>query len=459
MAVLTLTGCTSLHSPGPEVLRFPELKTPPTPQYIREEMDNGMVVFLMEDRSLPLIRLQALVDTGSIYEPSEKTGLAEITLETLRTGGAGEMTGDEIDLALEGIGANISTGLDRDVGWVSGLSHKKDFPHVFNIFRNIITAPSFENPKIELSIIRKRGEISRRNDDISGIADREFRRILYGKESPYARIAEYKTIDNITRDDVTEFYNRYFHPDKIILGLWGDFDAKEMLEDIKKSFGGWKSVRTEVPVRPAVRFSEEGSINIIVKKDATQSVVVMGHRGLQRDHPDYFTAVVLSRILGAGCYSRFSRGLRQEKGLAYEIWASFLGEFSYPGMFIAKSQTRQEKTSEVIEEMKKEIDNMQVDVTEKELSIAKEGIINNEVFWLDTKGEIIQRLMRYEYYGYPYDYPQKMIEGIKKVTKEDVLRVAKEHLFPDRMTILVVGNPERFDAPLPVGTNIINLTP
>jgi zinc protease len=67
--------------------------------------------------------------------------------------------------------------------------------------------------------------------------------------------------------------------------------------------------------------------------------------------------------------------------------------------------------------------------------------------------------MRYEYYGYPYDYPQKMIEGIKKVTKEDVLRVAKEHLFPDRMTILVVGNPERFDAPLPVGTNIINLTP
>jgi len=182
MAVLTLTGCTSLHSPRPEMLRFPELKTPETPQYIREEMDNGMVVFLMEDRSLPLIRLQALVDTGSIYEPSEKTGLAEITLETLRTGGAGEMTGDEIDLALEGIGANISTGLDRDVGWVSGLSHKKDFPHVFNIFRNIITAPSFENPKIELSIIRKRGEISRRNDDISDIADREFRRILGTQE-------------------------------------------------------------------------------------------------------------------------------------------------------------------------------------------------------------------------------------------------------------------------------------
>lgn len=456
---MMLAGCTSLHHKKPETLKFPELRTVETPRYIREKLDNGMVVFLMEDRLLPLINFQAFVRTGSIYEPAEKTGLAEMTFETLRTGGAGKMSGDEIDSALENIGAHITTGIDRDAASVGGLSHKKNFPLVFGIFHSILTAPSFQQDKIELSVIRKKGEISRRNDSISGIADREFRRLVYGKDSPYARIAEYETVDNVSRNDIADFHNRCFHPENVILGLWGDFDSAEMLSAVREKFGGWQAGKTKYPEKPAVEFPSQGSVNLIVRKDATQSVIIMGHRGIRRDHPDYFTAVVLSRILGAGWYSRFSRTLRQEKGLAYEIWASFIAEFDYPGLFIAKAQTRQDRTSEAINLIKKEIELIRQGVTDEELAVAKEGILNSEVFWSDTKDKIISRLMRYEYYGYPFDYPEKLIDGVKRVSREDIARIAEELLFPDNLTVLVVGNPEKFDLPLPPSTRLREITP
>ncbi len=456
-AGMMMGGCA--HGIKPETLKFPSLRTVEAPQFIREKMDNGMTVFLMEDQSLPLINFQALVRTGTICEPEEKTGLAEITFETMRTGGTGKMSGDEIDYALERIGAQISTGIDRDTASAGGLCRKENFPFVSGIFRDILTEPVFEPGKIALSVIREKGAISRRNDDISDIAEREFRQLVYGKDSPYARISEYATIDNISREDLLKFHSKHVRPENIILGIWGDFESEEMLQTVKCVFGSWRNSNEIYALnKPAVKFPQTAPLNIIVKKDATQSVIMIGHKGIKRSHPDYFTAAVLSRRLGAGDYSRFSRKLREEKGLAYEVWALFIPEYDYPGLFMGKAQTRLDKTFEVITLMKQEIESVRLDITDEELAVAKEGILNSEVFWSDTKDKIITRLMRYEYYGYPFDYPEKFIEGVKKVTKQDVIRVANELLLPDNLTVLVVGNPEKFDAPLPTGTNIIDLT-
>jgi len=453
-----LTGCATVSEKPYEKIKFPELKKVEKPQFTKEKLENGITVFLMEDHSLPLISFKALVRTGTIYEPAEKTGLGEITFETMRTGGAGERSGDEIDTFLESTGASISTGIGTDIGWIEGICHRKNFYFVFSIFKGIITAPSFEPEKVELAIIRKRGEISRRNDEISEIADREFRRIIYGKDSPYGRTPEYETIAHITRQDIINFYNGAFYPEGIILGIWGDFDSKDMLEIVRRTFGKWNKEKIE-KAKPPVEFADDGSFNLIVKKEATQSVIIMGHRGLQRNDPDYFAAIVLSRALGAGWNSRFSRILRQEKGLAYEIWATFAGEFDRPGLFIAKAQARSDRTMEAVELMKEEIKRMADGISEEELDVAKEGIINSEVFWSDTKDEIINRLLTYEYYGYPYDYPEKLIDGVKKVSGEDIKMVAKKYIYPDRLTVLIVGNPERFDAPLPHNTKTINLNP
>ena len=458
-----LTGCATLSERQPvswKDIKFPPLKKVEKPPFVKVQMENGMTLFLMEDHSLPLIGFKALIRTGSIYEPPEKIGLADITLETMRTGGAGEKTGDEIDNFLEGIGASISAGVGADVASLEGLCQKKNFISVFNIFRDLLTSPRFEEKKIQLAIIRKKSEIARRNDEISDIADREFRRLIYGYKNPYARIPEYETIENIKREDILRFYSQSVSPEDVILGIWGDFETEEMIEIVKKTFGKWKREEGQRLEKPVVEFVQQnGSFNLIEKKDATQSVVIMGTLGLKRDDPDYFAAVVLSRILGAGWNSRFSRILRGERAVAYEVWASFAGEFAYPGLFIAKAQTRADRTMETVKLMREEIERIKEGVGKEELAIAKEGIINNEVFWSDTKEEIIKRLITYQYYNYPADYPDKLIEGVKKVTEEDIKRVAERYLSPEKLTVLVVGNPEKFDDKVPPGTNIIKLNP
>lgn len=455
--LLFFTGCATFSQKPYEKIKFPELKKIEKPEFVKEKLDNGITLFLMEDHSLPLINFKALIRTGKIYQPADKTGLADITFEVMRTGGAGEKKGDEIDTFLENIGANISTGIGTDVGWVEGYCHRKNFFSVFNIFKDILTSPSFEPDKIALAVIRKKTEISRRNDQISEIADREFRRLIYGKDSPYGRIPEYETIDAITREDIINFYNYSLYPEDIILGIWGDFQTEEMREMVKKTLGRWQKEKKENKEKPSVEFPKTGSFNVIKKEDATQSVVVMGHIGLQRNNPDYPYAVVLSRALGAGWNSRFSRILRQEKGLAYEVWATFAGEFDRPGLFIAKAQTKSERTMEAIAVMKEEIKSIQESITEEELAVAKEGLINSEVFWSDTKDEIMNRLLTYEYYGYPYNYPEKLIEEVKKVSSEDIKRVAKNYLYPERLTVLVVGNPEEFGTTLPEDSKVIEI--
>ncbi|MDD3726031.1 MAG: pitrilysin family protein [Candidatus Ratteibacteria bacterium] len=441
LLILFLTGCATVTEKPYEKINLPELHKTEKPQFIKKTLDNGTTVFLMEDHSLPLISFKALIRTGKIHEPAEKTGLGDITFEVMRTGGAGEKTGDEIDLFLENIGASISTGIGTDIGWVEGICHKKNFFSVFNIFKDIITTPSFEPDKITLAVIKKKSEISRRNDYISEIADREFKRLIYGKDSPYGRIPEYETIDAITREDIINVYNFSVHPEDIILGIWGDFETEEMYEIVKRSFGRWQKEKTEKKEKPPVEFIQGPSLNIIKKEDATQSVIVMGHIGLQMNNPDYPAAVVLSRALGVGWNSRFLRILRQEKGLAYEVWAVFSGEFDRPGLFIAKAQTKTESTMEAMELMKAEIKRIQEGITKEELDIAKEGVINSEVFWSDTKDEIMSRILTYEYYNYPYDYPEKLIEGVKKVSLDDIKRTARKYIFPERLTILIVGNP------------------
>lgn len=441
--LLLFTGCATVSERPYEKIKFPELPITEQPQFTKERLENGITLFLMEDRSLPLISFKALVRTGTIYEPAEKIGLAEITFETMRTGGANEKTGDEIDLLLEHLGASVSTNIGTDIGWIEGYCHKRNFFSVFNIFKDIITSPSFESNKIALAVIRKKSEISRRDDHISAIADREFQRSLYGKDSPYARISEYETVDNITREDIVRFYSQAVHPKDIILGIWGDFETKDITEIVKRTFGLWQKEETERQEKPPVEFAgNDGSFNIIKKEDATQSVIVMGHKGLQRNNPDYPVAVVLSRALGAGWNSRFSKILRQEKGLAYEVWAVFSAEFDHPGLFIAKAQTKVEKTIEAVELMKREIKRIQGGITKEELDVAKEGFINSEVFWSDTKDKIINRILIYEYYGYPYNYPEKLMEEIKKVSGEDIKRVAEKYLFPEKLTVIVIGNLE-----------------
>ena len=172
-----------------------------TQQMGRFELANGLVVYLIEDHELPKVGLHALVRTGGRWEPAAKTGLAEITGSVMRTGGSLSHGGDKLDDELDRLGASIETSIDQDSGRVDASMLKEDLGPGIEIVAGLLQHPAFPQNKIDLAKIRMRDGVARRNDEPNGIVFREFMRILYGKDSPYARQTEYATINAIATLD------------------------------------------------------------------------------------------------------------------------------------------------------------------------------------------------------------------------------------------------------------------
>ncbi|RJP28566.1 MAG: insulinase family protein [Candidatus Omnitrophota bacterium] len=430
-------------------LSYPKLNDIQIPEIERIVLPNGMILFLLEDHELPLINLSARIGGGSVFEPPEKIGLAEITGTVMRTGGSATMSGEKMDEILETIAASVETGIGRQSGSASMSTLKEHLDQGLSILADVLMNPAFPQDKIDLAKVEARSLISRRNDEPREISGREFQKMIYGGDSPYARHSEYAAIDAITRDDLIEFHQTFFYPNNVMMSVWGDFDTKEMIEKIDTAFGGWKRRDSEVPVLPAVDYQFDSSVNLIKKEDIHQAYIEMGHLGGKRDDPDYFALIVMNQILGGGFTSRMVKTVRTQMGLAYSTWGVYGTDYAVPGAFSVGCQTKAESAIDAILAMKCEIEKMtQASVTDEELALAKEQYLNSYVFHFDTKGEIVNRLMTFEYFGYPKDFLQKTKESVEKVTKEDVLRVAKAHLHPDKLRILVVGNPEKIDPPL-----------
>ncbi|KPK40543.1 MAG: peptidase M16, partial [Phycisphaerae bacterium SG8_4] len=166
-------------------------------------------------------------------------------------------------------------------------------------------------------------------------------------------------------------------------------------------------------------------------------------------YPDYFALIVMNRILGGGFTSRLFRNVRSREGLAYSVFGSYSANYDYPGEFYVGCQTKSESTVYAIRAMLREVEKMrESEVTDEELALAKDSFLNSFVFNFDTRGEVVNRLMTYEYYGYPPDFLLQIKENVEKVSKADVLRVAKKHLRPDKVQILAVGRPQDFGEPL-----------
>jgi len=432
-------------------LKYPPLHTIQVPAPVRFEMPNGMVVFLVEDHELPTINVAATIRTGARWEPAGKAGLASITGTVMRTGGTATRNGDRLDEELDRLGAFVETGIEDDSGSASVSVLKEDIDTGLTILADVLRHPAFPQDKIDLAKIAERDQIARRNDQPMAIAFREFSRTIYGKNSAYAHLTEYETIDSITRDDLVAFHKEFFQPENVILGAWGDFQPAEMRAKIEKTFAGWERGGRPKPQTPAVDAGARSrtGIYLINKDDVNQTTVMMGKLGGRRDDPDYFALTVMNDILGGGFASRLFSHVRSEQGLAYMVGSQWAAEWDHPGVFSARGGTKSGTTVKIIQAMKHEIDVLaQGAITADELQRAKDGILKGAAFDYDSTGKIAGRLMNYEYFGYPPDFLQRYQEGIRQVSKEDVERVARQQLHSDEFAIVVLGKEKDFDQPL-----------
>jgi zinc protease len=448
--LLVLSAC-SLTKPAEHLVQSgsfqPIVFKAPSPERI--ELENGMIVYLLEDHELPLININAIIRTGSMYEPAEAAGLAALTGTSMRTGGTLHMTPGEVDSQLETMSAQLGVSIGLEQGSASLSVLTEDFEKAFSIFSQILLQPVFEKEKFEIDRTTMCQGLRQLLDNPQSLAFREFKKLLYAG-NPRGILPTIASVQRIRRDDLVAFHRKFFHPENIMIAISGDFSRDSMLAHIRKEFGSWqRSSDSLLTVSPPAQLKAMQLYHL--QKQLSQSTIVMGHFAPPKNHPDYFAFQVLDFIIGSGGFtSRLFSQVRTAQGLAYSVGSFYRGDTGY-GVFGAYCMTKADSTYraaslmiQILESFKKGA------ISEDELHGAKESILNNFIFSFTSSAQIAAQQMQIEYDGLPPDFISSAPEKIRSVTLQDINRVADTWLNPDRMLILFLGDDKHIDVKLDV---------
>ena len=432
-----------------ENLSYPPLSEVEVPEVSRHTLDNGLVLLLLEDREFPLVDIHAYLRAGSVFDPAEKVGLASVTARVVRTGGSQTRPGDDLDVHLESIGASIELSSETDRVTITASCLSEHAKEILEILSDLLRRPALPDEKMELAKVDERTSIAARNDEPFTIARREYLKVVYGADSPYARHTEYATIDAITRDDLVSFHQTYYRPDGVVLVITGDFKAGSMKKKVEQLLADWGNPAAPLPAPPPIPEIRPRAIYYAPKTDVTQSTILVGHVGYRRDDPDYPAMRLLNEILGSGMSSRIMKEVRTKRGLAYAAMTIPGYAYPRPGVFGAIAGTKSESTLVTVRILENELRKVTEEpVTAEELDFARSALLNSFVFNFDSRAKIARRIGLYEFYGYPLDFLQTYQQRLREISSEDILAAATRKIQPEMLSVLVIGNQDDFAEPL-----------
>ena len=405
----------------------------------RTVLNSGMVLLTSEQRALPMVSIELLIDAGSRHEPANQAGLANLTSKLL-TYGTQKRSAVQISETLDFMGASLATGCGEDVASVSMTILKKDLTAGLDLLTEILTQTNFPQAEIDRQKQAVIASIRAREEDPGAVAATAFAAALFPK-SPYGRPVEGNeaSVKGLQQKTLQEFFARHYRPNRAIIAVVGDVAEQEIAQALNQAMKGWnKGTPGTKPSAP----TEVGKPQLVqVNKALTQANIILGHNGVVRGNPDYYAIQVMNYILGGGGFSsRAMDAIRNERGLAYSVYSNFGAEKSH-GAFQFVMQTKNETASEAIRIAKEEMRRMREQpVSEQELNDAKDYLVGSFPLRFDTNRRVASFLAQVEYYELGLDYPERYAEFIRKVSREEVSRVARQYLRPDEVITVVVGN-------------------
>lgn len=426
-------------------LKFPPARSVQMPTLASVTLPNGMKVLLQEDHELPVVTGMILVRTGSLFDPPDRIGLAQLTGAVLRSGGTALKTGEQLDDLLESLGGAIDAGIGETAGTVSFFSLKENADAVLLLVKEMLAQPGFRQDRLDQARVQLRNAILHRNDSPETVTLRELRAMVFGNDNAFGWQQQYGTIDRITRGDLRNFYQRYYFPANLIFGIRGDFQVAQMEATLTKLFADWTVQQKPVPEFPKVTNSPSPGIFLVEKKDATQTFFTIGQLGGQFNDKDYAALQIAANLLGGGSHGRLAERTRVKMGNPTGIRVTWAATPNHPGLFEIGGSTRSISTIETIKIVQEEVERLRTaEVSEEELRVAREAALNGEMFAADSKAKIFAALLGYAYYGYPKDFMLLHQKALQSVTRSDVLRAAKQYVDPAKLTVVVSGNPLLF---------------
>ena len=403
-------------------------------------LDNGVRVYFVETHELPMLQIRAVFDAGSSRDPVNRAGLANMTSGMLDEG-TGNLTADDIASRFEGLGAEFSAGIDRDMASVSlrSLSDSTLLDPALDLFSRILTAPSF--PAAGLERQRQQALVALQKDMQSpgAIADKAFYRELYG-DHPYAHDpqGDESSVKAITREDLLAFHRTYYVGANAWLVMVGDASKRQARDIAERLVGHLPAGHAALPI-PLVR-TLSAPREKQVTFPATQTHIFLGQPGMQRGDPDYFPLYVGNYILGGGgLVSRLSTEVREKRGLSYSVFSYFL-PLRKAGPMIVGLQTKNAQRGEALKLVREVVSNFVAKgPTEEELSAAKKHITGGFPLRLDSNGKIAENLAVIAFYGLPLTYLDDFIPRVEAVTVDQIRDAFRQRVHPDKMVTVIVG--------------------
>lgn len=415
----------------------------------RVVLRNGLVLFLLEDHTLPVVRGSAYIRASGAWVPADRTSLGSLTATVMRTGGSIAKPGDWLDDRLAAIGASISNNMGTDFASAGFWSLSENAPEVLELFAEVLRRPAFPEDKIELAKVGIRRSIASRNDELTSIVFRVARQSVYGKDSPWARQPEYATVEPITRDDCLKMHHLVYAPNRFILILYGDFKSSAMKKLVQTAFGNWPRNDEPTPPVPGVPTTTERRVVFAPKDDVTQSGVILAQLGYRADDSDNATMDVVEQALGGGFSSRLFNVIRTQRGLAYAAGASAGGGYFRPGVFVAYALTRNDSVMVSADLLRGEVERVTREpFHEDEAKLAREAVENSLVFQFSDRASVLFRAGFYELAGYPQDFLQRYQKDLGSVTPASMQAAAQRKIHPDQFVTVIVGKEQEFDRPL-----------
>lgn len=413
------------------------------PPIERRTLSNGLEVWLIEKPGVPLVTMQLLVRAGVVAEPEGQSGIALLTAAMLDEG-TESRTALELADELEFLAATLGAGASYDASFVELSTLSRTFQQALDLFADVIVRPIFPEREYERVRRERLTALIQAADQPASLAAEHFGRLLYGTAHPYGRLPEgtSASLTEMTRADVEAFYETFYRPANSTLLVVGDVTASELFPQLESAFAGWTGGAAVTAALPSVPEPQADSrIFLVDKPGAAQSVIRIGHVAVPRNHPDYFPLLVMNHVLGGVFSSRLNLNLREEKGYTYGAQTGFPARLGN-GPFIATASVQTAVTKESVVEFMRELEEIRGarPATEEEVAFAKANLSRGEPFAMETQAQLLGRLQNIALYGLPADYYDSFVQQVNAVTTQDVNRVARQYLDPERFAIVVVGD-------------------
>jgi len=450
--VLVLTGVARAQEP----VDWPR-ESPPPPLPARQAaflpyevrtLDNGLQVVVVMHHEQPAVNLRLMVGVGAAVDPIGKKGVASLTGQLLDQGTT-TRTASEIAESIDTVGGLLSVGAGSDLSFVNALVMTDSFEFGVELVGDIARNPSFAPEEIERQRQQVLSGLQVSYDDPAYLAGVVFGRLVYG-DHPYGLPATGtpESVRAISRADLRAFHGTHYAPNNALLAIVGDIEASAAFTAAERVFGDWQ--RKALPPTTMVEVPEPTHRVVVIDKPGSlQTAIRAGHAALSRTSPDYLAFDVAIKILGGEGGNRLGSVLRTERSLTYAASADIASR-RFGGDFMGETDTRSDATAEVLRLMVEEVARLRRErVSRRELENAQAYLAGSFPLTVETPNAIAAQVLEALLYGLDLDDLPKYPERINAFSVEDIRRVSRRYLQPDRLSIVLVGEARAFLDDLP----------